>query len=261
MSVRPITTSYATGRVSDAAIYYVGGLVGGNYSSITASYWDTSTSGRTGGSNGRGQTTTQLQTPTGYNGIYAAWNVDLDGNGTNDDPWDFGTASQYPALKVDFDGDGRASWQEFGYQVREGPALTATPGQDQVGLRWTAVNTNHWTPTPAVTYTVTREEGSTVETLAEGISNGALTDRTGDPAHTYQVAAVVAGGEATRSGLVPVGQTVTDDDEPVVAVSFKAAIYTVNEGAAVDCHGAAECRPGTPSGDSVDDDEPRWRDG
>ena len=48
----------------------------------------------------------QLQEPTGYTGtIYANWNSDVDGDPTtgdadgNDDPWDFGTSSQYPVLK------------------------------------------------------------------------------------------------------------------------------------------------------------------
>ena len=30
----------------------------------------------------------------------------MDGDSTEDDPWDFGTAQQYPALWVDFDSDG-----------------------------------------------------------------------------------------------------------------------------------------------------------
>ena len=32
---------------------------------------------------------------------------------------------QYPALSLDVDSDGRASWQEMGRQLRAGPALTA----------------------------------------------------------------------------------------------------------------------------------------
>ena len=52
----------------------------------------------------------------GYTGIYADWDVDLD-NADNDynyttggdDPWDFGTDSQYPVLDIDFNGDGNTS--------------------------------------------------------------------------------------------------------------------------------------------------------
>ena len=47
-----------------------------------------------------GKTTSQLQTPTGYVGIYGTWNLDLDGDNASDDPWDFGTSSEYPILKA-----------------------------------------------------------------------------------------------------------------------------------------------------------------
>ena len=40
----------------------------------------------------------ELQSPTGYTGIYENWNVDLDENGVGDDLLDFGNASQYPTL-------------------------------------------------------------------------------------------------------------------------------------------------------------------
>ena len=90
-----IINSYSTGAVSPG-----GGLVGSNNSgSATASYWDTETSGRSSSALGTGQTTTALQTPTGYSGIYSAWNANLDGVTGNDNPWDFGTSSQYPALR------------------------------------------------------------------------------------------------------------------------------------------------------------------
>ena len=172
-----IYASYATGSVSGGLD--VGGLVGtndglidssyatggelagsGSSYSATASYWDSTTSGISGGS-----TTAQLQAPTGYSGIYGEWNLDLDHDGTPDHPWHFGTAAQYPALSVDFDGDGRATWQEFGHQLRAGPTLTVTPAMDQAVLTWTAVDSGHWTPPPGITYTVYRHNGATVENL------------------------------------------------------------------------------------------------
>ena len=199
-----IHTSYATGRV--AGQDDVGGLVGivSPDSPIAASYWDTATSGQPSGSHGTGQTTTQLQTPTGYSGIYADWNVDLDGDGTTNDPWDFGTSSQYPALAVDFDGNGDATWQEFGHQLRAGPPLTVTTTDTGlIVLSWDAV-TPHWTPPPAVTYTVYRNANPTP--VAEALPARAYTDLavTRGTTYTYQVAAVVTGGEATWSGLVTV---------------------------------------------------------
>ena len=198
-----VTAGYATGPVSGNRD--VGGLVGRNSSSgtITSSYWDTTTSGQSTGDGGAGQSTAALQAPTGYSGIYADWNVDVDGNGTPDDPWHFGTASQYPVLKADFDGDGAEIWQEFGYQLRNGPTLTATVGVGQVALEWTAVEASHWDPAPAVTYTLYRDHGATVEAMAENLSglSYADTEVTGGETYTYQVAAVVTGGEAVRSAL------------------------------------------------------------
>ena len=194
-----ITASYATGRVSGST--NVNGLAGSNTDTITASYWDTSTSGQTTGSGG--QTTSQLQSPTGYSGIYQDWNVDLDGDTTGDTPWHFGTSSQYPALSVDVDGSGTASWQEFGYQLREGPTLTAASDPSGAALSWTEVATDHWDPAPEVTYTLYREEGATVATLLTGSSELQHTDTdvmVGD-ARNYQVAAVVDGGEPSRSTL------------------------------------------------------------
>ena len=125
-----IIASYATGAVSAPKGRKVGGLVGYNLGSITASYaagtvsgkkaasglaytdgvrgapgtatdsyWDTETSGQTASAGGTGKTTAELESPTGYAGIYAGWNVDLDGDGNVDDPWDFGTSCQYPVLK------------------------------------------------------------------------------------------------------------------------------------------------------------------
>ena len=69
-------------------------------------------------------------------GIYRNWNTDIDDadgdsfetTGT-DDPWDFGTDDQYPALRADVDGDGEATWEEFGIQrgVGSPPSETAVP--------------------------------------------------------------------------------------------------------------------------------------
>ena len=129
-NVGRVVASYATGRVSGEA--HVGGLIGQISSTplrIADSYWDTRTSGLAIGvgygdtAGVEGKTTTELQSPNGYTGIYRSWNADLDdADGDDDpatgvdDPWFFGTSNQYPVLKVDFDGDGIATWQEFGDQ-------------------------------------------------------------------------------------------------------------------------------------------------
>ena len=79
-----------------------GGLVGSRGSGATTdSYWDTQTSGITSTGQGTGKTTSQLQTPTGYTGIYANWSQDLDPDtsGTQD-AWYFGTTTDYAVHQV-----------------------------------------------------------------------------------------------------------------------------------------------------------------
>ncbi len=92
-----IIASYAVGEVSGSG-QNIGGLVGHHAGTVIASYWNTVLS-RAGGTGGVGKTTTELQSPTGYTDIYASWNVDLDGDNSVDNPWDFGTSSEYPVLK------------------------------------------------------------------------------------------------------------------------------------------------------------------
>ncbi len=97
-----ITASWSAGRVV-AAASLGGGLVGANVGTVTNSYWDTGASGWSTSGGGTGKTTRELQRPTAYGStgsIYADWNLNLDGDAnTDDDPWDFGTSRQYPALK------------------------------------------------------------------------------------------------------------------------------------------------------------------
>ncbi len=103
-----VTASYARGEVAGSGTSttgrVLGGLVGGGSSAsgVTDSYWDNSTSGTNQASSyggGEGKTTAELQSITGYTGIYANWNVDVDGAMGNDDPWHFGANDQYPTLK------------------------------------------------------------------------------------------------------------------------------------------------------------------
>ena len=131
--------SYAIGSV--AGVSNVGGLAGSNDRSdgISASYWDFEASGQANGVGGgftsgaEGKTTAGLQSPTSYAGIYRNWNTDIDdadGDGFHttgtDDPWHFGTDDQYPALRADVDGDGKATWEEFGIQRGVGPPPSET---------------------------------------------------------------------------------------------------------------------------------------
>ena len=103
LNLGSIANSYSTGSVPGSIS--LGGLVGivsginAASISVTGSYWDTQTSGQTTSIRGSGQTTAALQNPTGYTGIYADWNANIDGETGADDPWDFGSPGWYPSLK------------------------------------------------------------------------------------------------------------------------------------------------------------------
>ena len=94
-----ITASYARGAVSVSGHNsYGGGLIGHDQGQETDSYWDTAAAGRTVSAGGIGQLSSALQSPTGYGGIYANWNLNLDTAAGGDTPWDFGSDGQYPML-------------------------------------------------------------------------------------------------------------------------------------------------------------------
>ena len=214
----------------------VGGLIGDNDSyprgTVTASYWDTTTSRRTSSSGGQGRTTAQLQAPAGYTGIYAQWNVDVDGDDTGDSPWHFGTNAQYPVLAVDVNGVGGATWQELGYQLRGGPTLTATAaaGRNDVALSWTPVDVSHWNPAPAVAYTVTRDDGTAVTVVGEALSGLSVTDTGvayGGP-YTYQVSAAVD-GVSTHSA--PRTLTVSGNRPPIPMETLANLTLPIADGA------------------------------
>ena len=162
-----VTYSYAAGKVSsdgsiDAPLQYIGGLVGYNPGIVDSGLWDTETSGQQVGigieiGEGRssdtfGKTTAELQSPADYTGPYQGWDVSLSFEGTENTPdyslsdfWDFGTSSEYPALKVDFDGDGTATWQEFGSQRGDAPGQAPAPVVDNcVEIMTAAVASGAW---------------------------------------------------------------------------------------------------------------------
>ena len=136
-----IIASYAAGAVAGGT-GSIGGLVGkASGGTITASYCDTSATDQANcigsGTTDSVYSTTQLQTPTGYAGIYTGWNLDLDGISGNDDPWTFGASDQYPVLKY----AGMDTIAQFTAQppgVPQGVTLTALV--ESLDVRWTAVN-------------------------------------------------------------------------------------------------------------------------
>ena len=103
-----IAASYATGAVTGACPNKHG--LAGGAGTFTASYWDVNRSGIDDDSDAvspEGETSENLRAPTGYTGIYAAWDdQDVDGDNTagvaadaDDDAWNFGDEMQWPVLK------------------------------------------------------------------------------------------------------------------------------------------------------------------
>ena len=123
-----IRTSYAAANVAGDE-YAVGLLVGFNNGEVVHSYSERQelpssaidaigAIGKGAPSGASNVAAEELQRPTDYTGIFRQWNLDLDGDGRPDAAWDFGTTRDYPALKADADGDGVATWLEFGLQRR-----------------------------------------------------------------------------------------------------------------------------------------------
>ena len=237
-----VWASFSTARVTGER--RVGGVVGRlrHAAPVYASYWDVETSGTELGvgsddldGNGRvdgdetqsrgvtGKTTAELTGPRGYRGIYARWRVaakkdasgfypgffhsPLGDRSASDhyDPWDFGTAEQYPALKADHDADGVRTWEEFGRQLRERPRLEVLASNGLARLAWSESGA-HWPAPHGIRYDVYRND----ELLLADVAGTDYEDRPPSPGggmaarYGYQVAAVVDGGEPVRSALVAV---------------------------------------------------------
>ena len=120
---------YTTVRVWDNGTDRVGGFFGGASdprpgTTFSDNYWQVR-SGLADEGVGYGteneiwkKFASQMKAPTDGNpGIYSTWDdEDVDGDDQVDAPWTFGTSEEYPVLKVDFNGDGMATWSEFGSQ-------------------------------------------------------------------------------------------------------------------------------------------------
>ena len=116
-----------------------------------------------------------MQSPTGYTGIYASWNIDLDGDGNSDNPWVFGTSSQYPTLNA----------VAVDKVVPPSPTVTApgaptdltatADGQTEIDLSWTA-------PSDDGGATVT---GYRIEVSADNSNWSDLEANTDSPSTTY----------------------------------------------------------------------------
>ena len=133
---RTITASYARGQVTATGTgSAAGGLVGSilRTATVTTSYWDTTASGQSGSAGGTGQTTRALQGPKGYTGIFANWNLNLDGAAGGDSPWHFGGAYQYPLLEY---GDLKVSTQQRDYDADNDQLIEVNNLAQLNAIRW-----------------------------------------------------------------------------------------------------------------------------
>ena len=100
-----ITKCYSTGSASGN--YAVGGLVGWNKSTVTASFWDRQTSGRTTSAGGVGKTTAEMNTKSTFTS--AGWDfVEI---------WLINEGATYPVLRQeirsDLNGNGGVDFADF----------------------------------------------------------------------------------------------------------------------------------------------------
>ena len=99
-----------------------GGVIGVQRGVAEGVVWDTTTSGSLTGVNEgsdvglRGELAHVIAGQIKYDGPLMDWDVDIDGDGKADDPWEFGELTDYPHLRADIDGDGDATAAEFGNQ-------------------------------------------------------------------------------------------------------------------------------------------------
>ncbi|NLL52867.1 MAG: helix-turn-helix domain-containing protein, partial [Peptococcaceae bacterium] len=173
-----ITNSYSTGAVSGDS--YIGGLVGFNYSEgiITDSYWDMDTSHQTNSDGGTGKNTAEMKQQETYVGwdFVATWAI----NANENDGYPFLTVSA--ALTVPF------APQNF----------TATPGDSQVTLSWTAPASDGGSS--ITKYQVSKDNGVIWTDVGLNTSH-TFTGLTNDMEYTFKVRAVNSVGRGAEASV------------------------------------------------------------
>ncbi len=245
-----INVSYSTGCVL-VEPGNIGGLAGLNSGTVTNSYFNNQVCATPTKNDvaARGKTTVQLQNTTDYGGIYGGWNVNVDGVAGTDSPWDFGTTSEYPALKADRNSDGTSTWREFGLQGRaDAPDVNITADQPSVTEGQPAQFTVSIDSPPGSNLSVNLQQvvkadcatvacgaGTTTTpsvTIMAGQTSAAHTVPTaGDEADEYARAITLTARPDGRGYDVGSAATVTVvDDEPPPAIEFNNAENRSSEG-------------------------------
>ena len=196
-----VSNSYATGLVAGSSD--VGGLVGSNVgsSTITASYYNSQTTGQDDTGKGEGKTTTELLTPTDYTGIYVEWDDDTD-------YWNFGTNGQYPVLKIDVNGNGTAG-DANDLALQRPVTLTVSPTSLDFtamggGMEFTITRNVAWTVnSDRVWLTLDNDSGSANMTITATAQENSGAERMATITITY----------GTLTQTVTVTQAHSDDSE------------------------------------------------
>ena len=219
-----IHASYSIGPVSQATSEGLVGQDAGSGENVSTSYHDAMATGVGTAGTGRARSTSDLQSPTAYGstGIYSAWDdQDIDGDGTNDDAWDFGTSSQYPVLKA----GGHSAATQFALQSPDLTDVTLTIGATQLTLSPAfAAGTTRYTAAGSgtqVTVAVTKDHAGAGVAYKDA-SDGALTDANGGVAGfqvalsgttTFKVVVTAANGVQTKTYEFTVSPPVDYDDD------------------------------------------------
>ena len=180
----------------------------------------------------------------------------MDGNPATgaEDYWDFGTSSQYPALKADIDGNGTATWQEFGRQrMNTPPEFPAAQAERSVPEN-PAEGENIGGPVVAgdaeddtLTYALGGADAASFDIVA---SSGQLQTKAAldfETKSSYMVTVSVHDGQdadwnadTTSDATVTVTITVTDVDETPEVTGEAAVDYQENGTDAVAAYTATE---------------------
>lgn len=186
-----ITNSYSTGAVSGDS--YIGGLVGYNYTegNVTNSYWDMETSHQTDSDGGTGKNTANMKQQETYVGwdFVATWAI----NASENDGYPFLVASTVPTAPT------------------EPQNFTATPGDGEVTLSWTAPLNDGGAE--ITHYEVSSDNGATWVTASTSNSH-TFTGLTNGTTYTFKVRAVNSAGNgaeasATATPIAPAQTTHT----------------------------------------------------
>ena len=273
-----ITASFSTGShtgtgTGTGATTASGGFTATQSGTVNNSYWDTDTSGiadDTDNAAPEGKTTSELQTPTTETGIYSAWDVNVGGTSANDDPWDFGTATQYPVIDYGL----TAADQRAAVTVAFSPTIICeSSAGTNASACGTAVTSSTMTatlsPAQEVPITLTFSTNAAVYTLsattitiAAGATSGTLTVTAVNNKVDASNASVTQTPTTGPNWVSITGATLTikDDDLPK-PTGLKASVHGVNVQldwtAAADATGytvqwsTSSTFAGTPSSDTV----------